>query len=37
MIAPNVSGGKAFAVVVAVRRVAGARVEPAITRSLGGS
>jgi len=37
MIAPNASGGKAFAAAVAVRRVAGADVEPAITRSLGGS
>jgi len=37
MIAPNASGGKGFAAVVAVRRIARARVEPAITRSLGGS
>jgi len=37
MIAPNASGGKAFAPAVAARRVAGALMEPAITRSLGGS
>jgi hypothetical protein len=37
MIAPKRSVGKAFAAAGGARRVAGAVVESAITRSLGGS